>query len=548
MADKLTTDEILLLNNLMYMTKEEPLNSITDYNGGTTTVGDIVDSINTGRLNPDKDYGSFMTGKDWDQLVKAVKTDDRLMEVQLESVYVDNSETGGGGTSAVFSDPASNEAVVVFRGTASQEWKDNFTGGGITGTADGVSTNQQMNALEWYQSLDLDGYDSVSVSGHSKGGNKAKYITIMDDSVDRCISFDGQGFSDEYIKKYKDSILLNQGKIENHNVDSDYVNLLLNDVGNTTFYKGYDYGKGGFLENHCPNTFFDFHEDGTWSMEISTRNPDMAQVDQYLNSYLRTLSPEEKKASLEMIGTLVQGGFNGAGSDEMLAVLLNDNNLDQAADLIAYTIKYQQENPEIIGVITKILNDMNMGDMAGVTEAVSEVMNSRYFEGLLGASGFLLDHMPDWLLEKLNKFLKDKFGLTLTEKELKQLLSLVGKVSDHLDEVKITDQGKDMDLNSQTAAGSIGKADFWVDLNGLAMAGRRLEECCQELKEMKGSFAAAANNLPKGFGLIKTVIRSCGQQVNVEAQECQQQYNALQQIQKYYLQVESKITQNAAQK
>lgn len=82
MADKLTTDEILLLNNLMYMTKEEPLNSITDYNGGTTTVGDIVDSINTGRLNPDKDYGSFMTGKDWDQLVTAVKTDDRLMEVQ----------------------------------------------------------------------------------------------------------------------------------------------------------------------------------------------------------------------------------------------------------------------------------------------------------------------------------------------------------------------------------------------------------------------------------------------------------------------------------
>lgn len=35
---------------------------------------------------------------------------------------------------------------------------------------------------------------------------------------------------------------MNQDKISNHNVESDYVNLLLNDVGNTTFYKGYDYG------------------------------------------------------------------------------------------------------------------------------------------------------------------------------------------------------------------------------------------------------------------------------------------------------------------
>lgn len=86
-----------------------------------------------------------------------------------------------------------------------------------------------------YEELGLeDSY--VTVTGHSKGGNKAKYITVLDSSVDRCVSFDGQGFSDEFMTEYQEQISQNQNKIENHNVDYDYVNLLLNDVGNKTYY------------------------------------------------------------------------------------------------------------------------------------------------------------------------------------------------------------------------------------------------------------------------------------------------------------------------
>ena len=59
------------------------------------------------------------------------------------------------------------------------------------------------------------------MTGHSKGGNKAKYITLMDDTVDHCVSFDGQGFSDEFMETYSDEIAARQHKIENHNVDYD---------------------------------------------------------------------------------------------------------------------------------------------------------------------------------------------------------------------------------------------------------------------------------------------------------------------------------------
>ncbi|MBR4545203.1 MAG: DUF2974 domain-containing protein [Oscillibacter sp.] len=49
-----------------------------------------------------------------------------------------------------------------------------------------TDTAQQKNALAWYQDtyqkLGLERYE-VTVTGHSKGGNKSKYITLMDDSV-----------------------------------------------------------------------------------------------------------------------------------------------------------------------------------------------------------------------------------------------------------------------------------------------------------------------------------------------------------------------------
>ena len=264
MAQQLSTDQVLLLENLMYMTSDEPLRQVIG--SENKTVEQLISSIDINKLESNKDYGSYMTGNDWKNIITAIKQDDQILNMQIVNTNVDKGANGGGGASALFVDPSTKEAVVAFRGTAGGEWKDNFTGGGKTDAADGVSTFQQENALEWYQSLGLDDYDSITVTGHSKGGNKAKYITIMDDSVDRCISFDGQGFSDEFIEKYGDQIAANQGKIANHNVDSDYVNLLLNDVGDTTFYNGCDYGEGGFLENHCPNTFLDFKPDGTVQM------------------------------------------------------------------------------------------------------------------------------------------------------------------------------------------------------------------------------------------------------------------------------------------
>ena len=232
------------------------------------------------------------------------------------------------------------------------------------------------------------------MTGHSKGGNKAKYITLLDDSVDRCVSFDGQGFSDEFMEKYEDQIAQNQHKIENNNVDYDYVNLLLNDVGNTTYYKGYDYGEGGVLEAHCPNTFFKYDENGNPIMNVSPtgQSAEMKAMDEFLNSYLRSLSPSEKAEALELIGTLVQGGFGGEMDGNIYDILMDPDNQDMAAHLVAYLIEYEQAHPEFKDHINNVMNKFGMGEFCEYVNTVDDILNNEYFDKVFDAVDWVSGH------------------------------------------------------------------------------------------------------------------------------------------------------------
>lgn len=212
---------------------------------------------------------------------------------------------------------------------------------------DQVSTRQQILALKWYQTLDLDSW-FVTVAGHSKGGNKAKYIAILDDTVDRCLSFDGQGFSDEFMDWYGVRIKIRQKVVENHNVEYDYVNFLLNEVGKTVWYRGRDYGRGGFLKNHCPIAFFTFDKDGSCIMRKSDEGQVRAlrSLDQFVTDYLRSLSKRQKYDVLDLLGTLAQKYAQGAPKEVFLVSLLDEKNRDAAGNLAEYTVIYEKMHPE----------------------------------------------------------------------------------------------------------------------------------------------------------------------------------------------------------
>ena len=100
------------------------------------------------------------------------------------------------------------EGTVVFRGTGGtyNAWHDNVLGEYLP------STGIQKQAAD-FVNYDCMGFDQLTVTGHSKGGNLAMYTTVMCASVAVCVSFDGQGFSLAFLHENMARIAEVSGKI-----------------------------------------------------------------------------------------------------------------------------------------------------------------------------------------------------------------------------------------------------------------------------------------------------------------------------------------------
>lgn len=109
------------------------------------------------------------------------------------------------GTAAcTFTTPDKTKVYVVYRGTGDGEWPDN--GIGMTSAA----TTQQKKALSYFEqvieTMNIKESQRLVVTGHSKGGNKAQFVTMetkYSGLIDRCYSVDGQGFSEKAIEEWK---------------------------------------------------------------------------------------------------------------------------------------------------------------------------------------------------------------------------------------------------------------------------------------------------------------------------------------------------------
>lgn len=157
-------------------------------------------------------------------------------------------------TACIFTKP-DGAISVVFKGTGSGEWIDNGEGlsgipeenvyasfshsgeiAGITSIRKDYATDQQAEALNWFNKIaSREGWNSntkITVSGHSKGGNKAQFVTIHSNLVNDCYSFAGQGFSPEALRfikiQYGEDYERRRQRIYSFSTDNDYVNVLGN--------------------------------------------------------------------------------------------------------------------------------------------------------------------------------------------------------------------------------------------------------------------------------------------------------------------------------
>lgn len=438
-------DEILLIENLTYMANLYPLSSILNAKG--KTIRKFLSEIDMEAIEDDFDYASYMPGKDWKNIIYAVNKNERLLDTKVVETHFDSAYGGGGGVSAVFINDKDKEAVVAFRGTATNEWIDDFLG------ANQIDSLQQINALEWYKMV-YDKYNLkdyyVTVTGHSKGGNKAKYITILNDTVDRCISFDGQGFSDKFMDHYKNEILKRQDVIDNNNIDFDYVNILMNDIGKRTYYLGYNYGAGGFAEAHCPNTFFDFDDNGNYQMRVNPngQRDEMKALNKYINSMIRSaFDDKHRSGNNKLVGTLVEKAFS-IGADNsttadfisFLCDMVGDPEyLDNTSYLLSFTIQYSKENPEFLGAFKGIMTYFGQNDVVNLLDAVDELVNSNKLNTILNVSNFLVLHVNGIIVKKVQSIAKKKYGFDLSREQVQRLLQIITKVKMMLGELNIID-------------------------------------------------------------------------------------------------------------
>ena len=443
-------DEILLLENLTYFSDIAPLKTILTAEG--LTVKEYLDKINTDELIDDKDYASYMNGYDFKNLIAAMRKNKNILDCKIREPHFDQAYGGGGGLSVVFVNDEMKEAVVAFRGTALNEWTDDFLG------ANQLDTLQQINSLEWYKmvydKLGLSEY-TVTLTGHSKGGNKAKYITILNDTVARCVSFDGQGFSDKFFENYKKEISERQRFIQNHNVDYDYVNLLMNDIGERIYYYGFDYGRGGFAEAHCPNTFFDFKENGEYSMKVnpSGQSPEMQILDQFFNSLIRSaISDKERSETNELLGKLVEQAFKIGVDDSTtetyisyLCDMVGDPKYsDNTAFLLSYVIKYSKENQNFLKALKDIMIHFNAESLVKIIGMVEDLVNSKKLNRLINLSNFLILHLNRIVVKKIQSIAKKKYNINLTKEQIKKVLIIISMVKGTLKTIEINTDGADL--------------------------------------------------------------------------------------------------------
>lgn len=219
----LNEKQLLLLDTLIYLDD-------TIVQGAS--IKNIIENIDVDKLN----LNDSLTKEEAETLIEEISKDQELMDLKV-SHYED-----GEIRAACFVNPETDVAVIVYRGTGSAyvAWDDNCQGGYL------ADTDMQEQALAFAQECAQD-YDNITVTGHSKGGNMAQYVTVlMGDEIERCVSFDGQGFGDEFLEKYDDEIEANKHKIRNVCAYNDYVNILLNSIaGETVYLDNEEEGKGG---------------------------------------------------------------------------------------------------------------------------------------------------------------------------------------------------------------------------------------------------------------------------------------------------------------
>ena len=279
----------MLLQHAIYEISKEPMKV-------GTTVGDWINSLNN----------------DSDNVLKAIKGDSELMKMQISATHQMDGHASG--YTAILVEPNTKKAIVVCRGSiTAKDWGDNVRLAKDGDGSDGVSSRQQESVLRFYKDWRKNQgkeYNDIVAIGHSKGGNNATYLTIMDDSIRKSFAVNSPGFSNKFFEKYRDRIEKNGLKVYNNNTENDIVGTIMNQIGNKKYYTQLSY-KNGFVDTHLATAMMDFDnlKPGEPFKMYETKQSEKAkQFDRFFNSLIRETKQPVRNILLEAIANIADSG------------------------------------------------------------------------------------------------------------------------------------------------------------------------------------------------------------------------------------------------
>lgn len=238
--------------------------------------------------------------------------------------------------------------IVVFHGTIdAYEWKDNALGLYL------ADTPAQLESLQYIEALP---YRDLTVAGHSKGGNKAQYVGIRSKKVVRSVSFDGQGFSREFLDKYATLISQNAAKVKNYSLSTDFVHPLLFALpGATEIYVDGGSDVKNILEHHSPNAFFVYYEDsdnltqivctkdGAAYFPLTKEDPSVKVIHNFTSYIQNNTTKKERKLLGDFVGDLLYISTlprKGKGERQLLLLQRLTRNPAEIVTLLSYLLQY----------------------------------------------------------------------------------------------------------------------------------------------------------------------------------------------------------------
>ena len=428
----ISVEELLLLENLTYIDDNFRKAIGKDLNlASYDSLGKLLDQFTPevmDKLMQCGDQavdGGLTSGYEWAAMIQSMKNNPNLyaLKIDRESTAMHGGDAGK--TKAICFVKPDGKAIVAFRGTLDEnEWADNVYG------MSAVDTRAQREALYYIESLK---YDDITVIGHSKGGNKAQYVGILSDKVTAAISFDGQGFSKEFLETYSEEIRRNSGKVSCYSLSTDFVHGLLYALPGAQQYfvkPGRDVSSVG--ENHSPSAFFEFtvpnffgellgkfgvplgvtlkEENGKpFFPYVSEEDPSMTMLHQFTTFVLNNASAEQKEELSQYLGG-------------MLALFLKSVPEDQKDAHMKVCLEYINSNPEPLGTtIAYLLKYMEVNQVDGSKVAgMVDALFGNFFSGLLNTplGAYLLNKLLDYMHGNLTDGKKNVLGQQVLQKLL----------------------------------------------------------------------------------------------------------------------------------